>query len=146
MVYELNRLCRAESYTKPLSEFVAWTLRFLSKFNLIIISYSDSGLNHHGYIYQACNFLYLGMTKETIDAVHKLGKHPRSVKVGERGVKDLVHVRRTQKHRYVYFACNKRLKKSLRNKLVFPIETYPKGDNDCDYELGWVYKQEVVEE
>lgn len=148
LVYELNRLCRVESYTKPLSEFVAWTLRFLSKFNLIIISYSDTGLNHHGYIYQACNFLYLGMTKERTDAVRELGKHSRhlmSVKDGEREVKNLVRVWRTKKHRYVYFACNKRLKKSLRKKLVFREEAYPKGDNDCDYELGWVYKQTIVQ-
>lgn len=55
-VYELNRMCRVEDYHKLLSHFVATTLRMLKPFNWIIVSYSDTAMNHHGYVYQACNF------------------------------------------------------------------------------------------
>src|SRR5574344_772825 len=55
-VFELNRLCRLEDLKLQLSEFVSACLRELSKNNWIIVSYSDTGMNHNGYIYQACNF------------------------------------------------------------------------------------------
>lgn len=50
-VYELNRLCRIEEWKEPLSEFVAACLRNLKPMNWIIVSYSDTAMNHHGYIY-----------------------------------------------------------------------------------------------
>lgn len=62
-VYELNRLCRIENLTEPLSEFVSACLRRLRAENWIIVSYSDTAMHHNGYIYQACNFLYTGQTK-----------------------------------------------------------------------------------
>lgn len=63
-VIELNRLCRVETYNKQLSKFVSQCLRELKKYNLVVVSYSDTAMNHHGYIYQACNFYYTGKTKE----------------------------------------------------------------------------------
>ena len=66
-VYELNRLCRVDGFKEPLSAFVGACLRRLRAMNWIIISYSDTQMNHHGYIYQATNFLYTGMTKERTD-------------------------------------------------------------------------------
>ena len=60
-VYELNRLCRIEELTEYLSGFVAACLRRLRAENWIIVSYSDTGMNHCGYIYQACNFIYTGI-------------------------------------------------------------------------------------
>lgn len=57
-VYELNRLCRVEDLVEPLSQFVCACLRRLSGENWIIVSYADTGMNHSGYIYQACNFIY----------------------------------------------------------------------------------------
>ncbi len=57
-VYELNRLCRIDSLQLQLSSFVSACLRNLSIYNLIIVSYSDTEMNHHGYIYQACNFFH----------------------------------------------------------------------------------------
>lgn len=66
-VYELNRLCRTDDWKEPLSAFVAAALRRLRTENWIVVSYSDTAMNHHGYIYQACNFLYTGKTKERTD-------------------------------------------------------------------------------
>ena len=66
-VYELNRLCREDDFTEPLSSFVSACLRRLRVEHWIIVSYSDMAMNHHGYIYQACNFIYTGATKERTD-------------------------------------------------------------------------------
>lgn len=62
-VYELNRLCREDGFSEPLSSFVSACLRRLRVMHWIIVSYSDMAMNHHGYIYQACNFIYTGATK-----------------------------------------------------------------------------------
>lgn len=66
-VYELNRLVRIEDFKGQLSEFVSACLRELKSEDWIIVSYADSGMCHHGYIYQACNFLYTGCTKQRTD-------------------------------------------------------------------------------
>ena len=66
-VYELNRLVRIDEFKGQLSEFVSGCLRILKKEDWIVVSYSDSGMKHHGYIYQACNFLYTGCTKQRTD-------------------------------------------------------------------------------
>jgi len=66
-VYELNRLCRVENINIQLSQFVAKCLKLVSSENWIVVSYSDTAMNHNGYIYQACNFIYTGATKERTD-------------------------------------------------------------------------------
>ena len=133
-VYELNRLCRTDDWDKPLSQFVAYCLRELKKEDWIIVSYSDTGMNHHGYIYQACNFMYTGCTAQRTDKWVASGKHSRHYSSGEQGKFRKV---RTPKHRYIYFCTNKsRLKKEWSSKLRYKIEPYPKGDNSEDYVLG----------
>jgi hypothetical protein len=62
---ELSRLVRSERYKGQLSEFLAWTLRWL-KSNTdreLVLSYADSAQGHHGGIYQAANFKYVGAFK-----------------------------------------------------------------------------------
>lgn len=99
-VYELNRLCRVDELEKPLSRFVAWCLRKLKKYDWIIVSYSDMAMNHHGYIYQACNFIYTGCTKRRTDKYVPCGKHSRHYRNEDQGKYRIV---RSPKHRYVYF-------------------------------------------
>lgn len=76
-VYELNRLCRIEGLEYQLSEFVSAVLRTISQYNIIVVSYSDSAMSHHGYIYQACNFIYTGETKQRTDMYTEGNKHSR---------------------------------------------------------------------
>lgn len=138
-VYELNRLCREDDLTEPLSQFVSATLRRLSAKDLIIVSYADSGANHNGYIYQATNFLYTGKTKERLQ-FHVPGGHSRHGNV-ESNLREI----RTAKHRYVYFATrNKKLKKVWADALNYPIEPYPKEESKT-YNLGTFLKPTVVE-
>lgn len=107
-VYELNRLCRTEDWEEPLSQFVSACLRRLRSNNWIIVSYSDTAMNHHGYIYQACNFMYTGLTKERTDKFAPNGMHSRHADGSYDGRYRTV---RSAKHRYVFFCTfNKRLK------------------------------------
>lgn len=142
-VYELNRLCREDNWSEPLSQFVAYTLRELSKEDLIIISYSDTGMNHHGYIYQACNFIYTGCTKERTDKFVPNGKHSRHY---DKNAEEVYRKVRTPKHRYIYFCTNnKKLKKKWKSELKYEILPYPKGDNNQDYILGNYMKDTIIE-
>lgn len=141
-VYELNRLCRVDDWHEPLSQFVSACLRRASVNNWIIVSYSDTGMNHHGYIYQACNFIYTGATKQRTDKYTDNGKHARHYDNGNQGKYRQV---RTSKHRYIYFATkNRRLKKEWREHLKYPVCDYPKGDNNPDYTLGEYMKPILV--
>lgn len=141
-VYELNRLCRSDDLKEPLSCFVSHCLRELKKYDIIVVSYSDTAMNHHGYIYQACNFLYTGMTKERTDKYTIGNKHSRHYDNDQQGRYRKV---RSSKHRYVYFCTsNKKLKKRWYNSLNYSILPYPKGDNNNDYCLGFVLGPQLV--
>lgn len=141
-VYELNRLCRTEDLAEPLSAFVSACLRRLRVENWIVVSFSDTAMNHHGYIYQACNFMYTGCTKERTDKYVPNGKHSRHYKEADQGKYRKV---RSAKHRYVYFCTHdKKLKKLWQEALNYPIKDYPKGDNS-NYELGNYLHEKVIE-
>ena len=140
-VYELNRLCRVDDLTEPLSQFVSACLRRLKTENWIIVSYSDTGMHHNGYIYQACNFIYTGQTKQRTDKYTENGKHSRHYDNNKQGEYRVV---RTAKNRYVYFATkDKMLKKKWQNCLNYPILSYPKEENE-NYILGEFQKPILV--
>lgn len=140
-VYELNRLVRVEDFDGQLSQFISGCLRELKKENWIVVSYADSGMTHHGYIYQATNFIYTGCTKQRTDRYVE-GKHSRHADFDNpKGIRQV----RTAKHRYVYFCTSdKKLKRQWREALNYPILPYPKGDNE-NYELGRVYSQVLID-
>jgi len=139
-VYELNRLCRVEELTEQLSAFVSGCLRRLRGKNWIIVSYADTEMNHNGYIYQACNFIYTGKTKERTDKYTEGNKHSRHYKnTNQNGMRKV----RSAKHRYIYLATyDKKLKKEWLENLKYEISEYPKNAN-INYELG-VYLQPKV--
>lgn len=140
-VYELNRLCRIEELEYQLSQFVSACLRKLKTEDWIIVSYSDTGMHHNGYIYQACNFIYTGQTKQRTDKYTPNGKHSRHYKNEEQGKYRVV---RTAKNRYIYFATKNRfLKKEWLENLNYPILPYPKAENK-NYTLGEYQKPILV--
>lgn len=135
-VIELNRLCRVEYYDKQLSQFVAWCLKQLK--DKIVISYSDTAMNHHGYIYQACNFIYTGMTKKRTDKFSK--GHSRHY---DKGAKEEYRQIRSAKYRYIYICGDRRFKRNVLKHLKYPIiNEYPKGDNS-NYSLGDFLKPQI---
>lgn len=134
-VYELNRLYIEPNQPKnTASWFVSKCLKQLKKDKLIIVSYSDTGMDHHGYVYQATNFIYTGKTKERTDMYTEGNKHSRHAN------NDNKHLRkvRTAKHRYVYFTNKKDIK-----LLKYDILEYPKGDNK-NYNIGDRMKTKIL--
>lgn len=61
---ELSRLIRRDDFNGSLSSLVTWSLRWLraNTETPFVLSYADSTQGHHGGIYQACGFVYVGPT------------------------------------------------------------------------------------
>ncbi len=135
IVLELNRLCLINQHDKNLaSYFVSKTLDLLPK-PMIIISYADTSMGHVGYVYQATNFLYTGLSDKHIEW-QELGVNTHSRNVvrkyshSERISRPdkFIQLDRPRKHRYVYFCGTRRDKKELRKALRYDIFAYPKGE------------------
>lgn len=120
-VIELNRLVITNHDNKNNASFlVSHSLKMLPK-DLFIVSYADAGWGHVGYVYQATNWLYTGMTKARTDIYSESG-HARH-HCGDTNKRQY----RSPKYRYVYLTGNK--KKQIK-QLKYPIiKEYPKGDS-----------------
>lgn len=147
---ELNRLVINEGLQKnSLSFLVSQSLNYLPK-PLVIVSYADTSQHHHGYIYQATNWIYTGLSAKFIDytlkghenlhhaTIHDMsrGKENRLQWLKEKFGDQLVQIERPRKHRYFYFIGNKKQKKAMKEMLPYASHPYPKGDNkryNCDY-------------
>lgn len=78
---ELNRLCVNEGLGKNvLSFFVSKCLLMLPK-PICLVSYADSNNGHHGYIYQATNWIFTGKTEPRSKFIDINGKdvHERTI-------------------------------------------------------------------
>jgi len=74
IVIELNRLITLDNLPKnSLSQFVSQSFSLLPK-PKIIVSFADPNNNHHGYIYQATNFIYTGESTNTSQWIDAEGK------------------------------------------------------------------------
>ena len=130
-VYELNRLCTNNNLQKnSLSYFVSQTLKQLPQ-PMIIVSYADRSVGHTGYIYQATNFIYTGLSAKRTDRFDKEqpNKHGRHIKDG-------ILIERPRKHRYIFFIGDKKEVKEFIKKLNYEKKSYPKGNNiryNADY-------------
>jgi hypothetical protein len=142
-LYELNRLVINEGNEKNrLSFLVSQSLKMLPKPS-VIVSYADTSKNHHGYIYQATNWIYSGLSASFKDYYVKGLEHLHGATIFDmsRGQENrvewlrnkfgdkLIQIDRPRKHRYFYFIGNKNQKKDMLKMLPYEIEPYPKGDN-----------------
>jgi hypothetical protein len=128
---ELNRLVINDGLDRnTLSFFVANCLRLLPQ-PKVVISYSDFRAGHHGYIYQATNWVYTGVGGEgqniyiMKDGTERHQRHEDKINM------ELVdHVEKTTgKARYYFFIGNKKTVKEMNDKLRFKRLPYPKGAN-----------------
>ena len=134
---ELNRLCVEENLEKnSLSFFVSQSLKLLPK-PKVIVSYADTSQNHHGYIYQATNWIYTGLSdKRTEWRMRGNNKHSKTIceqYTLEERQKDndkFYIVDRPRKHRYFYLLGTRKEIKSMRDLLAYKVCNYPKGDNE----------------
>ena len=125
-VLELNRLAIRPDLNggNKASFLVSHSLKMLPN-ETYVVSYADTGWTHVGYVYQACNFLYTGLSVKRVDTYQPEGKHPRHRK----NLDANIHQTRNQKHRYVYLVGDKRTKKKMRKALKYKVyDKYPKGD------------------
>lgn len=86
---ELMRVALGE-HQSPTSKILAIALRLLRKSNpslRLVLSYADPAVSHHGGIYQATNWIYVGKTAPDNRYIDKTGKEYHSRSVSESGVK-----------------------------------------------------------
>ena len=138
-IVELNRLVVNEGLGRNiLSYFVSQSLKLLPE-PMCIISFADPNNGHHGYIYQATNWIYTGVGSETPNFYLESGKqiHSKWVKKYKDEGHKIDSVYQEAKHRYIYFIGDKTVKKEMLDNLKYKIQPYPKGDNkryDASYQ------------
>lgn len=140
---ELNRLVINHGLEKNVLSFlVSQSLKKLPS-PMVIASYADTSQNHHGYIYQATNWIYTGLSipfkewkvkgMENLhhSTIHDLskGKENRLQWLKNKFGDNLIEVERPRKHRYFMFIGNKNDCKIMKSMLPYKILPYPKGDN-----------------
>lgn len=131
-VLELNRLVIKPNFNgnNRASFLVAHSLKMLPGYTFVV-SYADTGWTHIGYVYQACNFIYTGLSAKRLDS-YSSGKHPRCYDKTE---EHTLWQTRNQKHRYIYLVGNKRDRKKMREELIYKeVVPYPKG-NERRYDV-----------
>jgi hypothetical protein len=110
---------------------------------MVLVSYADTSKNHHGYIYQATNWFYTGLSAVFKDYYVKGMEHLHNGTIMDmsRGQENrvewlrnkfgenLIMIDRPRKHRYFYFIGNKKELKDMRKMLPYQIQKYPKGEN-----------------
>ena len=145
---ELNRLVVNDNLEKnTLSFFVSQSLMLLPK-PQVVVSYADSSYHHHGYIYQATNWIYTGLSSKFTDYAVKglehmhhssiedsVGRYDKDKNINKHQLLkekygDLLYRKeRPRKHRYFYFLGTRKQKQEMKDSLTYTIEPYPKGDN-----------------
>jgi hypothetical protein len=138
-VLELNRLCLLNNIKNEASFLVGASLKMIPK-NKIIVSFADSSQNHRGTVYQACNFIYTGLSAKRTDWKLKGKEHlhgqtiadefrgqPNRAKLMREKYGDDFYLHpRPRKHRYLFITGSKSYKKKVVRNLKYKIEKYPK--------------------
>lgn len=139
-VIELNRLCLRNNIKNEASFLVGRSMAML-KGNRIVVSFADTAQDHVGYVYQATNFIYTGLSaKRTNWAIegknhlhgitiadqyrHKAG---RAAALREEYGDAFKLEDRSRKHRYIKFLGTRKFRREALAALRYPQEPYPKA-------------------
>jgi len=155
-VIELNRLV-CNNVKNLASQLVGKSLKMLPK-PKIVISYADTKQGHIGYIYQATNFIYTGLSAKRTDwkvrgkehlhgatiADESRGKKNRSQYMRDKYGDDFYLEDRPRKHRYIYFCGTRKQKSAMKKSLNYGIKPYPKGQSKTYDASGYVHSQGVL--
>ena len=137
-ILELNRLCLRYNRKNEASKLVGASLKQLPE--SIVVSFADTEQGHKGYVYQACNFIYCGLSAKRTDWKVKGKEHLHGQTIADefRGVKnraaamrekygsDFYLHPRPRKHRYVFLVGSKTFKKHAKKAIKYNQEDYPK--------------------
>lgn len=143
LVLELNRLCLKYNRKNEASILVSKSLKMLPE-NRIVVSFADTEQGHLGIVYQACNFIYTGLSAKRTDWKVKGFEHLHGQTIADefRGVKNRAQAMREKygddfylkdrprKHRYIFITGNKYFKRDMRIKLIYKVHPYPKENYD----------------
>ena len=137
-IFELNRLVINDGIKNGATFFVSRIFKLFPIKPCYIVSYADSNQNHHGYIYQALNGIFTGLSSAE-KKVYINGKlqHRRTLNAlyGTSSTVELskkfdVEIEEQEgKFRYFFLLGTKHERKLLRKSINYPILPYPKGDN-----------------
>jgi hypothetical protein len=142
-IYELGRLTIDPNYYKKnlTSWFLSRTIKMLKKETNVraILSYADSDY-HVGYIYQATNFKYYGLTapKKDFWILQEDGTYKKHQRGKIRGLQGEWRPR-SRKHKYLLIF-DKRLKCKWKE------QPYPKGGAEQKYNKDSTQMKEIIKE
>jgi len=153
-VLELNRLCINSKNKNAASFLVGRSLQMLPKPS-IVVSYADTEQNHVGYVYQACNFIYTGLSTKKMDWAIKgmehlhgqtiadmsRGQDKRLEFMKEKFGDDFYMKDRARKHRYIFVTGKD---KKLKAAIKYQSEPYPKGESKKYDAGGFVKIQQLL--
>ena len=145
-ILELNRLVLQSNNKNDSSWLIGNSLKLLPR-NKIVVSYADTSQDHVGYVYQATNFIYTGLSAKRTDwkvrgkeHLHSQsiidefrGQPNRSKCLREKYGDDFYTIDRPRKHRYIFIIGSKTYRKEVMKNLKYSIKNYPKG---VDKQLG----------
>ena len=139
-VLELTRLFIFDVEIKNIeSWFIARTFELLRQYFphfFILVSYADTDHDHVGYVYQATNWIYTGTSSKggpqeyIVDGIKRHTRwvnHNGGVEKVRNEAKEFIPVKRSIKHRYVYFLKKRR---KMMHYLKFERKDYPKLDDN----------------
>ena len=134
---ELVRLVVCSEAKNAASILVGRSLQQLQK-PIAVVSYADQSVGHIGYVYQATNWLYAGVSRGDVEYVidgkhiHRKSAYDKFGTGSAQQIRDMGHtvesIRQGDKHRYYYFCGNRRERKEMRKALRYEVQPYPKGE------------------
>lgn len=130
-IYECCELTRValKDHQSPVSRIIRIAISFLKKSNpkiKLIVSYADSGQDHHGGIYQAGNWFYVGISKG-VDRIFFNGKdwHAKALRTSFPKLKmsdsRIKKIKGTDKYKYLMPLCDE-----IRKRIEPLRKPYPK--------------------
>ena len=131
---ELNRLVLNSNTPKnTASYFIMQAIKKLPT-PIALVSYADANHNHHGYVYQATNWLYTGTSAKKHRYTFEDGTTFDMRRDIDKKGKITGRVELLPTYRYIYLHGNKKEKKDMRKDMKWEVLAYPKGQNkqyDC---------------
>jgi len=131
---ELTRIALNNNHISPVSRIVRLALRFLKKSQpgiRLVVSYADQGQGHHGGIYQAGNWIYVGSMKGVASLKYK-GKvwHAKALRTSHPKLKisdpSVQKVPARDKHKYLMPLDN-----DTRKDIIHLAKPYPKREKQA---------------
>lgn len=150
-MFELNRMVISDGLPRNIgSYFISKTLKILPN-PICLVSFADPNNNHHGFVYQASNWIYTGLSQKggkdkqwiwndreyhaktiTIKKMKTMGmEYNDNTNMTENWKANggTIEENTKRKFRYIYIIADKKLKKELMKDLKYDVLPYPKGDN-----------------